>query len=960
MSEVSEFVAGGEHNKNIQSQLKGLARPSLGMFASLIRELAKHGQRSKCPGLQMIDAFYNTALPTDAAFRSLCFIGEMFDYKTPKKCNNIKQLIDVLVIYRNKGDAHAVSRSRKDYLEIIPKLLDLIRSLLDAFRPLGESTLLRVEGLRSGEKGEVCMVQNWNAGKPTSGIVDEASGLALEHIYVEIGESDGEKRFVDLYPFFYVERYEFDESGSAEIYSLNEIKKSKLEFVNFQTGAQLIIKADNPQFAKLMESATTVLATDPLADGYNPILELGVSAEAEMKYSQAVVSLKEEYYDTAIMLLHQAVADSPLFREALLPLSQLQVEEGDPIAARETLKEYLELFPNDLEFLLADAKALLAARDTDGAQMRIEQIRELNADHPELKILEERRMEVDVGQYADAGGDARKVLLPYHVISAALCGDAGLAKRLHMGGVGALTAVMVGVFAIQQESLMALTMASFGLLWLSILWANFRMWAVLEKSENNFTAFLRSRNGRTPSAVILDIICPILGCYSVDGEGRFRLLLRMYRDNMSRFNATALLSVLMTAWFLGVSVYNSSNTLTDSLYALYTGLFSLSFLYLLTCLTGFQRALVHLRKMKSVSIHFNIVQHPKLSVRYLSSLSRRVLFPMLVVYILFTFTFYLGPFLANLALVVALTLLILFLCFSYYSTIFLVRSIIIQSKWRLISQFSTHFHTPFSNLVTEGQTDELNNIKKLLEARDFIDSIDVWAEKKIVLLGMSLLFLGVLVFSTIGLSNIMTRHVVPVLSRAMNKSASEVDELSLPSISGNSTIEVSVGNVDDTFLVLWGPTRESLRRMVERGVVADGTDGVCGIRRCDWQSAAHGTMDVVLPTGCETHVLLVGYNKVYKGMLGMGGGKYSHSVEVSVGDEPILISSKFIRINTKEVSYMAYLDIRKTADGVAVHREMGPPLANSEIGQLVGVIAEKLDNETAIDALGLITEEIPE
>ena len=948
---IGDFVASKEHNKNIENQLKGLARPSLGMYSSLIRELAKHAQRSKCLTLGVLDEIYQSPL-APPVFSSLCDIARLFDYKTPKKCNNYKQLIDVLVIYRNKGDAHAVSRSRKSYLEIVPKLTELVQSLLEICRPLTEGTLVRVVGRQCVDDGEKYTVENWNAGKPTLGTMPARAELATEHIYAIFAPEGQEPVHIDLYPFFYVDGYEQQEPGSAVIYSLNEIKKSRLEFVNFQTGSQLIIKSDSPKFSGIMEGATSTLATKALSDGYNPLLEMGVSPEAELKYNHAMVSIRDEFFDTAIMLLGQAVEDSPLYREALLPLSQLQIEEGDPLGARETLKEYLELFPSDLDFLLADTKALLAAHDTDTAQARLDQIRVLNPDHPELEKLEKQRQDIDFGLEEKGSEELREVLLPHHVISQHFFGDKKYANVLTLCAITLFTIIISVIFEFQNDRLMAITMVCFGLLWASVQWTTNRIWSVLKKSEPNFAAFLRSRKGKTPATVIRDLVCPILGCYRLNRQsGSDNLLTDMFKRNSLRFTYIMILSIISSIWFFFVSAYSSPSIIIDIIYGTYTFLFSLSFIYLISCLIEFQTAL---KKLRNINIHFNIVQHPKLSVRYLSYLSRKILFPMILIYMLFTFMFYLGPFLANIQLVIALTLLVIFLCYSYYSTIFLVKSIITQNKWRLISQFSTHFHTPFTNLVTEGHPKDLSRIKELMEARDYIDSIDVWAERKVVLIGMSIFFVSALIFSTIGLSNVMTRHIMPLIARSAAASTKEVSDMVLPMKNGQPTIEIDVENVDDSFIVLWAPSFEELDELVTSGIKTNNVNDIYGLKRCNWETASHGELEALIQIKNEMHILLVGYNKIYKGFLGMGGGKYSHMLTVLADGKEIIESRQFIKINTKEMPYAAYLRIKKNGNSISIHREVGAPLPTQHARVLTQTLENILRTEDTVEAFSSI------
>jgi hypothetical protein len=381
-------------------------------------------------------------------------------------------------------------------------------------------------------------------------------------------------------------------------------------------------------------------------------------------------------------------------------------------------------------------------------------------------------------------------------------------------------------------------------------------------------------------------------------------------------------------------------------------LVALHLAYLLTCVVAYHR---FLRRLQSEKIYFSLVQHPKLSIRYLAHLGRRVSFPLLLVYTLTTFTLYLGPFLANEKYIAALSALLVFVCATYYGTIFLIRRLIIQNKWQLISQFSGHFDDPFQRLIERARSEDLKRLRELLEMRDFLDSLDVWAERKPVLAATSLFYVAVLLLATIGMSFAMTRHVMPRFSRAANlsvaSSAERVVDLGAQPPGVSPALGIDVQDVDDTVLVLWGETaasmtnRERCRVGRSRGEGVPGDGETPGFRRCDWANGRHGSLDLSIPLGEETHVLVVAYNKVYRGFFGMGGGKFSFGIHARSGGRSLVRVRRFVRINTPEIGYAAYIVIRRENDRLSARVLEGKEAVLGRLGDFLAWIEGELGSE---------------
>jgi hypothetical protein len=281
---------------------------------------------------------------------------------------------------------------------------------------------------------------------------------------------------------------------------------------------------------------------------------------------------------------------------------------------------------------------------------------------------------------------------------------------------------------------------------------------------------------------------------------------------------------------------------------------------------------------------------------------------------------------------------------------------VISNKWRLISQFSVHFDKPFNDLIARGEKKDMVRLKDLIEIRDFIDSMDVWAERKTVLAATSIAFAAVLLFSTIGVSNLMTRAVVPRISAQASRSEAAGEpramDLEVPQGQGPLEMRVTVANVDDSVVVCWGDSVGAMADQASCDVGDDGsrlrpscTDGR-HFARCNWSNGAHGTMDLRFALAEEKHVLLLAYNHVYQGFLWMGGGKFSFDIRLFCEGRTILRKRQFVRSNARMVGFVAYLRLRREGNRVHADVIQGPDAVRlSDAGEFAKWLQGRLDAE---------------
>ena len=72
------------------------------------------------------------------------------------------------------------------------------------------------------------------------------------------------------------------------------------------------------------------------------------------------------------------------------------------------------------------------------------------------------------------------------------------------------------------------------------------------------------------------------------------------------------------------------------------------------------------------------------------------------------------------------------------------------------------------------------------------------------------------------------------------------------------------------------------------------------------------------------------YNKIYQGFLWMGGGKLSYDIQLKYKGQDLLLARRFVRINTKEIGYAAYLFLQKEGNNLKIEGQVAKPLEDPE------------------------------
>jgi len=79
--------------------------------------------------------------------------------------------------------------------------------------------------------------------------------------------------------------------------------------------------------------------------------------------------------------------------------------------------------------------------------------------------------------------------------------------------------------------------------------------------------------------------------------------------------------------------------------------------------------------------------------------------------------------------------------------------------------------------------------------------------------------------------------------------------------------------------------------------------------------------------------------------MGMGGGKFSYDVRIVQAGKHILRTRRFVRINTREIGYVAYVRTRRDGNKLRVTRQDGDRVTGKRIKTFLAFVERRLGKE---------------
>ncbi|MBZ0266245.1 tetratricopeptide repeat protein [bacterium] len=961
-------------NDNFVDSMKRIGdRPSFGIYTKLLRETLQFYEGINNDFFYAFFDFYSESVSPEI-FRQMKRLSDsLLKAQLTKKNDSYKDLVDLLVTHRNAFKHPELLNQKISAENRIDALQRVLYALLERISMLMELPICDILEVKESTEGIVHEVRIWNGQQPQRRQLTFDERLIPGSVYAlwnldctSISPDENSKRteqsgyhYFELLPFYAA--LDNDEKGEHELYTLKLVKKSRFDYSSPVSQNACSINPKEAKYARFAETWGTINTTkgvEGLPEHLRAkFLEVDKSSEQILKSALAV-----EHTEDAIDLLKQALKKSPGYREGIRELARFYERVNDDQAAHDLYSSFLQKIPDESEFLLADAELLIKTGRLEEAEERLMNILAEEEHHEEanklkLQLSHASGIVLEEGQKKT---DLQLSLLPYELLLHSVKGSIDHIRLYLILFVSISTVLLATSFFLYHDPIMGLTSVSLGITWSGTLWATFRIRKLLVSSSRNFQAFLKARRDEDFRLVFREIVPPVFGRHDNLKEG-FGGYLQYLVQNWKRMSIIVLTIIFGLIFFHKVSNFQVVPLWVEFVYYGYLFFFIFSLAYLLTNIVSFQMLL---RELRFRRIHFSLVQHPKMSIRYLSLLSRRISFPVLIIYILFTFTMYLGPFRSNLGFIGVLSLFVIASAFIYFSSVIQVRNVIVENKWRLISIFSSHFDAPFAELIEEAKASSLKRLEDLIKMRDFIDSMDVWAERKSTLITNSLIYFAVIAFATIGLSNLMTRSIVPLAYSKLSQTRNIAYE-NTETVSTNPSISLSVEGVDDTFLLFYAPNDEELLATVEFFLDQDSTlrnygikrDEFSGFERCDWANGVHGSIDHGIPFyEGEGTILLFGYNKVFTNTVLpiLGGGKYSHELFLRADGKTLYNHNRFIRFNTQEIGYLARITLKQ--DGSHLNSNVWEDkavLEDESSAKLVEIIEArlKLEPDMEVDVL---------
>lgn len=974
----------GLENKEVNKLIEKLREPALGQYSGLLRKLIDSYRNVTQVSFirEMVD-LYSQEVP-EFCLQKMKYLANSIGKSFPSNCNRYKDLLDILVDTRNALAHGAGGVDEREIGPFTEAFWTLMETLLERIKPIAENEILEMKGRHSTiEKGNAIEIRTWNGFSPSIEILPESNAGQLKHVfqlghlYAKSYTVDMEEIFMDLSPL--IMSLDCKSCNLPQIFFMNGASKKQYDFLSYQCAHQVYLDISHPLFQNIKENLKdSKIGEKDGGSGVPSWVNIRTpTAESQALYMKAQSLKTDGDVNSAIKNLQFSINLTPGYKEAVELLFSIFMKIQDIEKARSTLANYLTLIPDDVNLLKKAYNLEIEAGDLDAAKVWLTKIIDIDAKDSralELRNHLKRLAEDPQGMNRFSAGDPqapgelgfqieeidkmenyaieRPMLAYEYFVTLMKKGSSKIrirATKLILGlWIGIMTTATALYFYMQKDTMMALTVISLGILWAFVVKATYKIRKIIFNSQHNILAFVKGYDNNT---LYSDLITPIFGNYFDENNDPISLKSGL-KKNGKRFLFLLAGGLVGILWALKLTQYSIYNNYLVILYSSFMFFLYGSLVYLISCVVMYQKLLKNLRFQ---NIHFSLVQHPKLSIRYLSYLSRRISYPLLGVYILFVFAVYLGPFLSNLVFVLFFSILIFFIISMYANTILLIRHIIQKNKWKLISEFSVHFDVPFKRLIDKAKMEDMKRLLELIDIRKFIESIDEWAEKKIVLLVTSLFYLSMIVFATFGLGNLMTRIIVPKITKIATVQYNRTSHMVLtPSLSDNH-VQIDVRNVDDSVIAGWAETEDELvqeSRAIKYGkdYLNSGVDprsSRSGYYRCDWQNGKHGAMNLRIPfNGSELHVLVMAYNKEYHSPIGLGGGKLSYDIQIRLDGQEIEKDRRFLRVNNRDIGYVTYVHLKKAKGRIDATVYIGGNMLPTSMRECTTSMAKGLSEES--------------
>jgi tetratricopeptide (TPR) repeat protein len=930
------------NNPKVDKLLSGLLVPSLGSYSQILTALTADMKKSS-------DVFSSivTVLETKVSDNMLAALRKLSEYTdidglAPLRAKEqiYLRVIGSMVQYRNKTRGHGATENSEFIEHILDALNVVVTEFMDQFIDVFKKDLISVTSITKDDYGYNYNVIKWDGiGKQIGQIKSDTDdyNVGITYFVLQIGEI---KEHIQISPFL----TSTDQDKNSEVFFLNDAKKNHVEYLAYASGKKIKIEASSGKpFQKVMS----------LLEGFKYYISEGyrkpqiIDNESIDLYRKALVTYNEGAFETTVHLLDEAIRLSPTYVLCINYLADLYAKNNrnqDAISIILNYLDYMSGFPDQVDKELFSKLIVLLGdeKNFDKALGYMEGLgkeiygKELADSFTEL-LHDGKIPHFDFIEYLDT--QDKPFYLPYDLLkirteasNKKINDDKN--KESKLKGFVTKTKSNLGILKVFKNSYIIVTLTVFlvtgisgyyisssgnlllgmtvyclGVFWLLNVNAVYLFRRLIMNSRNNFCSFIKSLQEDGDGYYKLFI--KMFGNFEPDGT-YLRNIYASIKNNWKLIFATSFCSFVISALIYLSTLFVVNDPLVKYVYFAFLFLVYINFCYMASCLFNYTRIIKNLGKEQ---IHFTLIQHPKLSIKYVAILTERLLSVIMIIYIVGVSILYIGPFRQNTEFMGSLTASLLMLILLYYRIIFMVYIAVNKNKWDKVAKLSNKFIQPFNSMIDNGRISELHKIQELSEIRSFILKYNALPVSKMRLVLSSIVLLVFLVGVPIACSNIFPNYIVPSLFSKI-----EMNKLNLITkefkTSDYSNLEINVEDVDDSFIVLYrsqvGPGSPELKGsdiFYEDEILA----------RCDWKAAGeHGSMHLSIPKlhpSGRQEILLISYNKVYHGKMFFGGGKLSYSYTLSDKTGVLDEHTTFVRDNKKGIKTMKYIVLDKKSDG---------------------------------------------
>lgn len=313
----------GQLSEYLQDFMRNMLHPALGQWNEIIRTTCS-GDLSKSKITQSVAGMYRAKIPVEVrphCERVQTFLSSKLSLKV------MKDVFDLLVLYRNKVKGHGAKISKAEYRERLVVLESCVHQILRGSAFLKDYDLMHVDEIVVLPTGEFKhKTKNCMGTQVEPGTLVRSSPLLPNHLYLRdvAGEAD---HFLDLHPLLIFTQCR--ECKQEQTFVFNDFRKDRLEYLSYSCGHFLYPDMLPTEFERFFQISLSVI---PGEERKSPVTDEEADEKATDELTRGIAKISSrEYYEALdhlqLSLSYKSTWDTNYYLALLLMLTKASPAE---------------------------------------------------------------------------------------------------------------------------------------------------------------------------------------------------------------------------------------------------------------------------------------------------------------------------------------------------------------------------------------------------------------------------------------------------------------------------------------------------------------------------------------------------------------------------------------------------------------------------------------------------------